>query len=119
MQGTIPQVWMDMQTGPAKLGLKRFSCTHCNLTGLMPVWGGTSCAPEGYSLQFFDVSYNALSGAIPSGFNSFGSLRVFDVSHNQLSGPFLETSFCAGGKFPWLEQIRMAHNHFTFIPAGM
>lgn len=119
VQGTIPQVWMDMQTGPAKLRLRQFACAHCNLTGPMPLWGGnTTCAPEGSSLQFFDVSYNALSGTIPSGFNSFGGLQVFDVSHNQLSGPFLETSYCVGGKFPWLEQIRMSHNSFTSIAVG-
>lgn len=116
LQGPLPPVWMDMQGGPAKMRLSSFVCAFCNLTGPMPWWGtdGSTCAPEGSTLHFFDVSHNALIGPIPAGFNSFAGLKVFNVSHNQLSGTFLDSS--CSGTFAQLLHLKMSHNNFTTIP---
>lgn len=117
MQGSIPQIWMDMQGGPAVMRLQRFACAYCNLTGSLPYWGSTTCAPTSSSLQFFDVSHNGLTGAVPTGFNSFGTLQAFNISYNQLSGELLASSSCPSF-FPQLQQVRMSHNSFTAIPSG-
>jgi hypothetical protein len=109
---------MDMQSGPSKMSLNVFACAFCNLTGPMPAWGtdGTTCAPAGSSLRFFDVSHNALVGPIPAGFNSFEGLQVFNVSHNQLSGPFLDYSCSVLQEFAQLTHLKVSHNNLTSLP---
>lgn len=42
-------------------------------------------------LKLLNVSYNSLSGNIPSSFGNLESLESLDLSHNQLSGSITET----------------------------
>lgn len=118
-QGTLPLNWLDRSVGAPGpwMQLTHFACAKCGLSGPLPAWGSSSqcLSPDG--LQFFDVSFNNLTGPVPASFDSNGNLQVFNVSNNQLSGTFLASALCVGG-FMQMQQLRMAHNNFTAIPNG-
>jgi hypothetical protein len=106
-QGGLPLDWGVMST-PAMSALRSFSCARCGLSGQLPSWGDAS-ACNGI-LERFDVSGNALTGAVPVAMEGWLNLQHFDVSTNQLTGVFASTTHC---NLEALVTLRVARNNLT------
>jgi Leucine-rich repeat (LRR) protein len=61
--------------------LKTLVIPHCGLKGQFPIWLGSS-----KMLQLLDISWNQMTGTIPSGFHEFKFLFYMDLSHNSFTG---------------------------------
>ena len=75
-----------------------------NLVGLIP----TEIGRRFKSLKKINLSYNHVSGEIPSTVEHLSSLAVLDLGHNNMNGPvplFL-------GELPKLNHIDLSYNYF-------
>ncbi|XP_057981070.1 receptor-like protein EIX2 [Malania oleifera] len=101
---------------PSSLGnlcrLKDLDLSHNQLTGGVSEFLGNSSPCFEGKLEYLDLSWNGLTGQLPSqALRGFGNLSFFDISSNAFSGPIPESL----GSLSKLQALYMSNNSLDGI----
>jgi len=106
----------------AFVGRQEITLSHNNISGSIPELESlniSAFANVAFKIQRIDISYNQMTGTIPSTLSLLPSLRYVDVSGNSFGGPVPAQESGSSG-FGLLGHIGIAGNNFIgHIPLGL
>ncbi|XP_057756654.1 receptor-like kinase TMK4 [Arachis stenosperma] len=80
----------------------------------MCLWSGVTCNHQTGRIELINLNSMSLTGTVPAGLNdSLSQLPILDLSYNNLSGPVPSLA-----NLTFLQYVDLGYNNFTSIPHG-